>query len=109
SEKAKNFYMVVGDFGWDDVGDWKNVYDLVKKDKNGNAVLKFGTDKGEFIGIEAKNNLVQFDDQLIALVGVEDLVVVDAGDIVLVCRKDRAQDVKKMVNFLKEKKKEEYL
>lgn len=108
-EKAKNFYTVIGNFEWDDVGDWKNVYDLIKKDKDGNAVLKFGTDKGEFIGIESRNNLIQFDDQLIALVGVEDLVVVDAGDIVLVCKKDKAQDVKKMVNLLKEKKREEYL
>lgn len=108
SEKADNFYMVIGEFGWEDVGNWRVVYRLLKKDKDKNAVLKFGKE-GDFISLNAKNNMVQFDDQLVALIDVEDLVVVDAEGIVLVCRKDKAEDVKKMVNLLKEKKKVEYL
>lgn len=108
AERADNFYMVVGDFGWEDVGNWQVVYELVKKDKDGNTILKFGK-KGEFIGINAKNNLVQFDDQLIAAIGVEDLIIVDARNIILVCRKDRAEDVKKMVQLLKKRGKVEYL
>ncbi|MCJ7793076.1 MAG: sugar phosphate nucleotidyltransferase [Candidatus Marinimicrobia bacterium] len=108
AEKADNFYLVVGDFGWEDVGNWRVVYELLKKDKKGNAVLKFGK-KGEFIGINAKNNLVQFDDQLIALIDVEDLVVVDAEGIVLVCPKEKAENVKKMVEDLKKRGRHEYL
>lgn len=108
AEKADNFYMVMGEFGWEDVGDWKVVYDLLPKDKEGNAVLKFGK-KGEFIGIKAKNNLIQFDDQLIAAIGVEDLIIVDAENIILVCPKNKAEDVKKMVELLKKMGRQEYL
>lgn len=108
AERADNFYMVVGEFGWEDVGNWQVVYELLEKDKNGNAILKFGK-KGKFIGIDAKNNLIQFDDQLIAAIGIEDLVIVDAGNIILVCRKDKAEEVKALVNFLKEKGKKDYL
>ncbi len=108
AEKANNFYMVVGDFGWEDVGNWQVVYELLKKDKEGNAVLKFG-EKGEFISLGAKNNLVQFDDQLIAAIGVEDLIIVDADNIILICPREKAEEVKKMVEFLKEKKRTEYL
>lgn len=108
AEKADNFYMVVGEFGWEDVGNWQVVYELVKKDKDGNAILKFGK-KGEFIGINAKNNLIQFDDQLIAAIDVEDLIIVDAENIILVCKKDKAEDVKKMVQLLKKRGKVKYL
>ena len=108
AEKADNFYMVVGKFGWEDVGNWQVVYELVKKDKDGNAILKFG-EKGEFIGLNAKNNLIQFDDQLIAAIGVEELIIVDAGNIILICRKDKAEEVKKMVQLLKKVGKTEYL
>lgn len=108
AERADNFYMVVGEFGWEDVGNWQVVYKLLKKDKDGNAVLKFGK-KGEFIGINAKDNLIQFDDQLIAAIDVEDLVIVDAEGIVLVCRKDKAESVKKMVQLLKKMGRQEYL
>jgi len=108
AEKADNFYMVVGEFGWEDVGNWQVVYELLKKDKDGNAILKFGK-KGEFIGINAKNNLVQFDDQLIAAIGVEDLIVVDAENIILICPREKAEDVKKMVKLLKKRGRLEYL
>jgi len=108
SEKIKNAFVIPADFGWNDVGDWSVIYELASKDKNGNAIIKFGQ-KGEFIGLEAKNNLVQFDDQLIAAIGVEDLIIVDTTDAVLICRKKDAQKVKKLVNFLKEKNKIKYL
>jgi len=108
SEKIKNAFLIPADFGWNDVGDWSVVYELVTKDEDGNAVIKFGQ-KGEFIGLEAKNNLIQFDDQLIAAIGVEDLIVVDTTDAVLICRKKDAQKVKELVNLLKEKNKIKYL
>lgn len=108
SEKISGALMIPARIGWNDVGDWSVIYDLLAKDKQGNAVIKFGR-KGEFIGIEAKNNLVQFDDQLIALVGVDNLVVVDTTDAVLICRREQAQDVKKLVEFLKETQKTAYL
>jgi len=108
SEKAKNMLMVVGDFDWSDIGDWKVVYDLGKKDKSGNVIIKHGKE-GEHLSIDTKNCLVQFDDELIATVGVENLIIVDAGNLILVCNKDRAQDVKKIVLELKKQEKNEYL
>jgi len=108
SEKANNILLVPADFPWSDIGDWKVAYDVSKKDKEGNVVI-FEKGKGEFVGIETKNCLVHFSDELIATIGVEDLIIVDTKDALLVCRKDKAQGVKKLVNFLKEKGKLEYL
>lgn len=108
SEKVKGALIVPAQMGWNDIGDWSVIYKLVSKDKEGNAVIKFG-DKGEFVGLNAEGNLVQFDDQLIALVGVKDLIVVDTTDAILICPRNRAQDVKKLVKLLREKKKTEYL
>jgi len=108
SEKVKNAFLIPADFGWNDVGEWSVIYELAPKDKNGNAIIKFG-ERGEFIGLEAKNNLVQFDDQLIAVIGVEDLIIVDTTDAVLICRRKDAQKVKELVNLLKEKNKVKYL
>lgn len=108
SEKAKNFLMIPAQMGWNDIGDWSVIYDISKKDKDGNVVIKYGK-KGEFIGLNAKNNLIQFDDQLIAAIDVEGLIIVDTTDAVLICKKDKAQNVKKLVELLKDKKKTEYL
>lgn len=108
SEKVKKALMIPAQMGWNDIGDWSVIYDISKKDKDGNVVIKYGK-KGEFIGLNAKNNLIQFDDQLIAVIDVEDLIVVDTTDAVLICRRDKAQNVKKLVELLKDKRKTEYL
>jgi mannose-1-phosphate guanylyltransferase len=108
SEKADNLLLVPGIFFWSDVGDWKVIYDLSQKDNNGNVVIKFGKN-GEFTGIDAKNNLVQFNNQLIAAIGVEDLIIIQTTEAILVCKKDKAEDVKKFVEDLKKKNKIEYL
>lgn len=108
SEKIKNGLVIPADIGWNDIGDWNVIYEISPKDKDGNAIIKFG-DEGELISLEAKNNLVQFDDQLIALIGVEDLIVVDTKDAVLICKRERSQEVKKIVEILRKKNKVEYL
>lgn len=105
SEKADNIVVIPGDFGWSDVGDWRVVYDLRQKDGSGSAVSE-GT---ELINIGSKNLLVQGGKKLIAVVGVEDLVIIDTGDTLLIAKNDMTQDVKKVVEKLKEQKKEEYL
>lgn len=108
SEKVKKALMIPAQMGWNDIGDWSVIYDISKKDKNGNVVIKYGK-KGEFIGLNAKNNLIQFDDQLIAVIDAEGLIIVDTTDAVLICKKDKAQNVKKLVELLKDKKKTGYL
>jgi len=73
-------------------------HDLTPKDAEGNA---FGAD---VVAIDARGCLVRApSDLLVALVGVEDLVVVDTGDCLLVCRKDRSQDVKRVLDILRER------
>lgn len=108
SEKVENGLVIPVEMGWNDIGDWREIYEVSSKDKEGNVIIKFGK-KGDFVGLESKNNLVQFNNRLIALVGVEDLIVVDTIDAILICQKNKAQKVKELVKILKERKKERYL
>lgn len=105
SEKADNIVVIPGDFGWSDVGDWKIVYDLKSKDSKGLAVSK----DSEVINIGSENVLVDAGKKLVALVGVEDLIVIDTGNALLIVKNDKTQDVKKVVEKLKEADKKEYL
>jgi mannose-1-phosphate guanylyltransferase len=104
SEKADNIVVIPGDFGWNDVGDWQVVYDIAKKDAKLNVVTV-----QEHVNIESINCLVEGDKRLIVTVGLENIVIVDTPDALLVCHKDKTQDVKKVVERLKEEKKEKYL
>ncbi|MEA2056671.1 MAG: mannose-1-phosphate guanylyltransferase [Patescibacteria group bacterium] len=108
SEKANNLVLIPGDFGWDDVGSWKVVYNLGKKDINGNVIIG-DTDEVNAVVINSQKNLIHANKRLVALLGVNDMVVVDTDEIVLIAPKDRSQEVKKIVNRLKEEKKDEYI
>jgi mannose-1-phosphate guanylyltransferase len=108
SEKAQNMVLVPSNFSWSDIGDWKVVYDLSKKDENNNAII-FEKGKGDYLGIDTENCLIHFSDQLIATIGVDNLIIIDTGNALLVASKDRAEEVKKLVGLLKEKGKVEYL
>lgn len=108
SEKADNLVLIPGDFGWSDVGDWKVVYDLGKKDLSGNVIAGEEKDAHVLI-VESSNNMIHTDGRLIAMVGIKDMVVIDTGEILMICPKNRTQEVKKLVNKLKEEKRQEYL
>ncbi len=108
SEREKDFLMIVADFSWNDVGDWKEVWSLTKKDGEGNAVIHLNG-KGEWVGVETENSLVQTDKLLIATIGVKDLIIVETDDAVLIANKSEAEKVKEMVNKLKEEKREKFL
>jgi mannose-1-phosphate guanylyltransferase len=108
SEKANNLVLIPGDFGWNDVGDWKVVYDLGKKDISGNVIIS-DQDEVPALTLNAKNNLIHVDGRMIGVIGVNDLIVVDTPEILLIVPKDRSQDVKKLVERLKEEGKKEYL
>ena len=107
SEKTDKLVVIPGKFGWSDIGDWQAVYDLSQKDENGNVVISHGQ-AGSHHSVDTKNTLIHFDDQLIATIGVEDLIIVDTKDALLVCHKDKAEDVKKLVNLLKKQKLNKY-
>lgn len=103
-EKLDEILVVPGDFDWNDIGNWATVCDITSKDPSGNVV------QSEHIGIDTHDCLiVGTSGRIIATVGVEDLIIVDTDDALLVCRKDCAQDVKKIVDRLKERDMHHYL
>lgn len=108
SEKADNLVLIPGDFGWDDVGDWKVVYDLGKKDLAGNVVMS-EDDQAKVLTVESKNNLIHTDGRMVALLGIDEMIVIDTPEILMIAPKNKSQDVKKLVERLKEEKLEEYL
>ena len=95
-EKAKNVVMVESGFDWDDVGEWPAVARHYPADEAGNVT------RGHAELADAKGNIVycRDDDHLIALLGVEDLIVVKTADATLVCHKDKAQDLKALVKSI---------
>ena len=108
SEKADNLVLIPGDFGWNDVGNWGVVYDLGTKDLAGNVVVS-ENGKAHALSIKAHNNLLHTNDRLIAIFGVDDLVVIDTDEILLIAPRNKSQEVKQLVNRLKEENRDEYL
>ncbi|MDD2823369.1 MAG: sugar phosphate nucleotidyltransferase [Candidatus Daviesbacteria bacterium] len=106
SERVNNLVVIPGDFGWNDVGDWKVIYDTKKKDENGNVVDGV---EDLLVNINSEECLIQGNQKLIAVIGLKDIIVVDTKDAILICHKDKTQDVKKVIEKLKEEKMEEYL
>jgi len=109
SEKVKNMVVVAGDFYWTDIGDWKEVWGSSPKDNLGNVVIDGDEPGGEIINIDTSDALIHKDGRLIAVVDVDNIVIVDTKDALLVCSKSRAQNVKKIVEKIKEENREELL
>jgi mannose-1-phosphate guanylyltransferase len=93
-EKAHNVAVVSGEFGWDDIGSWSALLRLGPADADGNVV------RGRVLALSSRGNLVSSDKRLVALVGVEGLVVIETDDAVLVCSADSVQDVKQIIDEL---------
>jgi mannose-1-phosphate guanylyltransferase len=87
-EKADDVLVVRGAFGWNDIGSWAALADLA------------GRDGRPVVAIDAARYVVSSPDRLVALVGVDDLIVVDAPDALLICHRERAQDVRRVVQEL---------
>lgn len=102
-EKSKRVVTLPIDIGWSDVGSWATLHDLLPHDTNLNVVV------GEHIGVDTSSSLIYGNNRLIATVGLKDIIIVDTGDAVLICPKHRAQDVKYIVEALKQAKKDRYL
>ncbi len=102
-EKAGNVVMVEVDVTWDDVGSWLAMDRIHPKDDNGNVVL------GKFQGIDSRNCIIISEEQLVATLGISDLIIVSTPQAILICPKDRAQEVKKIVKKLADNKLEECL
>ncbi len=103
-ERAERVVTVRGDFGWNDVGSWSALADYRPADGNGNIAT------GTVLYHEATNNIVMTDDDTaVAVIGISDLVVVKAGNAVLVVPRARAQEVRAIVDALRDNHLDEYL
>ena len=104
-ERADRVLVIPASFGWSDVGSWSALPEVMDADSQGNIAI--GT-RG-LVSIDSADSLVYGNGKMAALVGVEGLIVVDTPDAFLVCRQDRAQDVKKVVEQLQREGLAEYL
>lgn len=102
-EKAEHIYTIPGTFGWDDVGSWLAVGRVRTTNEFGNVV------NGNVITINSKNCIIEAGEKLVAMVGLEDLIVVDTEDATLICKKDSANDIKKVLETLKNCNRDEYI
>ena len=94
-EHAENAAVVAIDIGWSDIGSWATLLDLLPADADGNVV------HGDHLHKDTSNSLVYGNHKLIVTIGVNNLIVVETDDAILICPKERAQDVKDIVEMLK--------
>ncbi len=105
-EKAERVAVLPVDMGWDDVGNWATLSDLVKHDENGNVMHG----KGRHVLLDTTDTYIHASaGRLVAALGLEGFVVVDTSDALLICPKDQAQAVRAVVDRLKEAGLQEYL
>ncbi|HOO93070.1 MAG TPA: sugar phosphate nucleotidyltransferase, partial [Opitutales bacterium] len=98
-EKASNAVVIPSEFDWDDVGEWPAIERHFDKDPSGNI------SRGLAIALDSHNNIVYNDgDRVTALLGVEDLIVVHTADATLVCPRSKAQEIKRVLNELRDRK-----
>ena len=95
-ERATHVQVVPGSFGWSDIGDWRAVYELSRKNSHGNVL------ENRVIAHDASRCLVRAGSRLVVLVGIHDALVVDTDDALLICHRDSAQQVKNIVEYLHE-------
>lgn len=103
-EKAKNTYVLSGDFGWSDLGSWDEVYRMMPKDENGNTISG-----SVFIKDSHNCYIAGAKEKVIATIGCDDLFIIDTPDALLLCKRERSQEVKDVVDYLRRKQLNEYL
>jgi mannose-1-phosphate guanylyltransferase len=93
-ERAQDVWVVPADIGWSDVGSWRALSDLLDADAQGNVVI------GEQRGIDTAGCFIHSPGKLVATIGLQDLVVIETDDVLLICPKERDQEVRKLVELL---------
>jgi len=94
-EHTRDARVVPLDAGWSDIGSWASLWDVCDKDDNGNSL------KGDIMTTDTSDSYIISENKLVTTVGVDNLIIVDTKDALLVARKDRSEDVKKIVEELK--------
>ena len=109
-EKTSPAVVIPLEIGWSDVGSWAVLWNLWPKDPAGNVCIQ-GEKRGEskVLTLDSSGCLVRGEKSLIAVLGLKDTVVVEAGDALLVCPRDRSQDVRRVIQELKERGWRQYL
>ncbi len=102
-EKSDRVYVMRSTFGWSDVGSWEEVYQLSHKDDNGNCI------KGNCFIDDVKNSYIFSEDKFTAVLGLENIIIINSDDALLVASRTHSQDVRKVVDYLKLKKLNDYL
>jgi len=104
-QAGKVAVLPAGGLEWSDIGNWNSLFDVLVPDKDGNIVFS-----GHHIPVETSSSLVygNNDGRLIVTIGVDNLIVVDTGDVLLVCRKDQAAKVRQVVDDLKNSERKHY-
>lgn len=103
AEKASHVFVIPVNFGWSDIGSWKSLYELMPKGEGGNVQV------GRSLCLDTTNSLIYSSGRFIAAIGLEDILIIDAGDAILVCPMGRDQDIKKLVELMENRGMEEYL
>jgi mannose-1-phosphate guanylyltransferase len=101
SEKARNVVMIVADYGWTDIGDWNELWKNSPKDEVGNVIFETLQSGGQLINIDTSDALIHTNGRMVAVIDVDNIVVVDTKDALLICSKSKAQKVKQIVEALK--------
>lgn len=102
-EKADNVYLTKAEFYWNDVGSWQAVYEISEKNEDGNAIT------GDVYTENSYNSFIFSPKKFVATIGIEDLIIINTNDALLVCHRDKAQDVRQVVEYLKMNKREDLL
>ena len=102
-EKSQKVFLTKGDFSWSDVGSWEEVYQLAEKNEEGNALV------GKIFTDGTSESYIFSPDKFTAVIGAENFIVINTDEALLICRRDKAQDVKKIIEHLKFSKLNEHL
>lgn len=104
-ENAENMLVIPEDIGWNDVGSWDALFEVMSLDKFGNGIK--GVADNHVI-LDTRKTMI-YSDRMTVTIGLEDIIVIDTEDVVLICHRDRAQDVREVVNHLRATHRNEYL
>jgi mannose-1-phosphate guanylyltransferase len=102
-EKSEKVYVTKGEFDWNDVGSWGEVYELSEKDEDGNALI------GDVYTEKTFNSYVFSPKKFTAVLGLENVIIINTNDSLLVCHRQNSQDVKDIVDYLRMNKKTDLL
>jgi mannose-1-phosphate guanylyltransferase len=102
-EKLENLYLLKADFIWDDLGSWTSLERVNKKNSDNNIVV------GKHLGIDTNDSIIYSCNRIVTTIGIKNLIIVNTGDAVLICDKNKAQDIKELRNLIEKENLDEYL